>query len=1049
MSITGNLNVFPFSLTGLVDNINGQTIYTGNTSLTFNNAQYPTFGFSNNTIQLNLPYADASQNGILSNTDWTTFNSKESALTFNTPLNRTGNTISIPNLTISGIGTGFNDRLGFGAGNPSGSTGNFNVSLGISSGNSLTSGTNNTLVGYASGSYITSGSYNTIMNSNTLTQDGSYNTIIGYGNTNSATLQSNCTILGTGNTSANKNQTLIGRNIPSATNADALYVNPIRYANNSYGLYYNTTTKEVSYYDISGGGGATGATGATGSTGLTGATGATGIQGATGASGASLTFNYPLNLTGTTVSIPYFSLMDVSANNNAYMGYNTQPSLSSLYNVSIGKTLGNTTGYSEENVMLGTNCGQQVASFYNNNIIGSENYNLVGSSTQSNIIGFNNGATGGTFSNLDYNNVIGANNKITHNNINIIGKNITTTQNNSTYIDNIRNIATANVLFYDASTNELTYHSSGVPSNLLISNNDWTGTNYFHNDVTIDASGTGVSGSRKLVLSLPDFKSEVNDIDNLYYLTQVGTNKCFYLSRVNQRIYGHYPIDIANANYSFSTTSSIEKLDGCYFYSSILLTANRTIRFPYATQINFVYPNNYTLQFSLLTPVSTGNLYSYVIDIVAPSSNTYFYVNQNLVAVPYTLNKNTQYVCDAESYTDASGNQVLVYNFNALNKTPAYTLQSVLNAGNTSTGKNLDIGNGILISSVLSTDTIFANLNTAINVSSDLQFASSISSTFLGNVSIKQLTTSVIDTSGTTLNLNYPNININGSGQNTVSGITTFTSNVNIDNGKLLNFVTDIGIRRAGTTLIETQDASFVIMNRPLKIKNMSNATKTNILYYDTTNNEVTYGLNLADDLTGGSAGSLPYQSATNTTAMLGIGSAGQVLTVAGGLPSWGSALTTSAFTNIYTLGSYLATSNGIAYNATVAGINTIARIKTAGVSHSQGAYCGTSLDTANNRFNVTATGRYKIEVSLSVRTATSAYDVLTSFRLNGSITVGGFPYGQTGMTAGLTWYASCNLVMNIPLTAGDQVDFLSQGIGATFNATLLNGSSICITRIE
>jgi len=1019
-SLNGLINYFPFSLTGL-NNIVGATGVQGATG---------SIGPTGATGPAGL-------------------------YTFLTPLDLSGTTVSIPNLTISGVGTGFNDRMGYGSGNPSGSTGLFNVSIGISSGNALTSGANNTLVGYGAGSFITSGSYNTIMNSNTNTSDGSYNTIIGYGNTNSATLQSNCTILGTGNTSANKNQILIGTNIPSATNADSFYVNPIRYANNSYGLYYNTSSKEITYYDISGGGGSgsTGPTGPTGPTGATGATGSIGPVGATGATGPNLTFTYPLNLSGTTVSIPYFSLMDVSANNNAYMGYNTQPSLSSLYNVSIGKNLGNTTGYALQNVILGTNSAQQLSSFSNTNVIGTSSYNLVGSSAFSNIFGYNNGATGGTFSGLDYNNVIGANNVVTHNNINILGKNVTTTQNNSTYIDNIRNLATQSVLFYDPSTNEITHHVDGVPSNLLISNNDWLGTNHFHNDVTIDASGAGVSGSRKLVLSLPDYKTEVNDIDNLYYLTQVASNKCFYLSRVNQRIYGHYPINMADANYSFNTTSAIEKLDGAFFYSDPIFTGNRTVRLPYAGQFNFVYPNNYTCQFSLLTSVSSGNLYSFVIDLVAPSSSTYIYVNQSLITtLPHTLSLNTQYICEVESYEDASGNQVLVYNFNALNKSPAYTLQAVLNAGNTSTNKNLDIGNGILISSVLSTDTIFANLNTAINVSSDLEFASSISNTFLGDISIKKLTTSVIDTSGTTLNINYPNININGSGQNTVSGITTFTSNVNIDNGKLLNFVSDIGIRRAGTTLIETTDASFVIMNRPLKIKNMSNATKTNILYYDTTNNEVTYGLNIADDLTGGSSGSLPYQSAPNNTSFLGIGTTGQVLVVTGGLPSWRSVLSATGFLNMLTLGSNFASANTVTFNSTVAGINVIQRIlsaPSAGYLHTQQSNCGTNLDTANNRYDVTTDGTYKIELNLNIRSATAGYDILVRMRVNGSFLTNGFNTANAYLTMGSPWGGQINLVFHIALSSGNYFDFISQGQGATYNANLHNGSSICITRID
>ena len=53
------------------------------------------------TITLAIATASGSQNGLLSSTDWTTFNGKESVLTFSSPLVRTTNTISIPVATTS------------------------------------------------------------------------------------------------------------------------------------------------------------------------------------------------------------------------------------------------------------------------------------------------------------------------------------------------------------------------------------------------------------------------------------------------------------------------------------------------------------------------------------------------------------------------------------------------------------------------------------------------------------------------------------------------------------------------------------------------------------------------------------------------------------------------------------------------------------------------------------------------------------------------------------------------------------------------------------
>ena len=53
------------------------------------------------THTFNLPTASASNRGALSSADWSTFNSKESALTFSSPLSRATNTISIPAATTS------------------------------------------------------------------------------------------------------------------------------------------------------------------------------------------------------------------------------------------------------------------------------------------------------------------------------------------------------------------------------------------------------------------------------------------------------------------------------------------------------------------------------------------------------------------------------------------------------------------------------------------------------------------------------------------------------------------------------------------------------------------------------------------------------------------------------------------------------------------------------------------------------------------------------------------------------------------------------------
>lgn len=60
-----------------------------------------TISSSGTVHTFNLPTASASNRGLLSTTDWSTFNNKESALTFSTPLSRSVNTISCPTCVIT------------------------------------------------------------------------------------------------------------------------------------------------------------------------------------------------------------------------------------------------------------------------------------------------------------------------------------------------------------------------------------------------------------------------------------------------------------------------------------------------------------------------------------------------------------------------------------------------------------------------------------------------------------------------------------------------------------------------------------------------------------------------------------------------------------------------------------------------------------------------------------------------------------------------------------------------------------------------------------
>jgi hypothetical protein len=81
------------ALNGLTAQI--QSLATGTTGTDFN------ISSATATHTFNLPDASASNRGALTSANWTTFNGKESALTFSSPLSRATNTISIPVATTS------------------------------------------------------------------------------------------------------------------------------------------------------------------------------------------------------------------------------------------------------------------------------------------------------------------------------------------------------------------------------------------------------------------------------------------------------------------------------------------------------------------------------------------------------------------------------------------------------------------------------------------------------------------------------------------------------------------------------------------------------------------------------------------------------------------------------------------------------------------------------------------------------------------------------------------------------------------------------------
>lgn len=95
--------VIPASVVSGLTSLNGltgatQTFAIGTSGSDFNISSAST------THTFNLPTASATNRGLLSSADWTTFNAKESPLTFNSPLSRNSNVISC--LTASATQTG-------------------------------------------------------------------------------------------------------------------------------------------------------------------------------------------------------------------------------------------------------------------------------------------------------------------------------------------------------------------------------------------------------------------------------------------------------------------------------------------------------------------------------------------------------------------------------------------------------------------------------------------------------------------------------------------------------------------------------------------------------------------------------------------------------------------------------------------------------------------------------------------------------------------------------------------------------------------------------
>jgi len=160
MSITGNLNVFPFSLTGLQNidgtingetpindiTIAGQTTYLSASAVDVN---------GDVVLDLHIQDASATATGLLTFTDWNTFNNKQNTITASAPLDFSSNIVSIRQSSTQQNGflsatdwNTFNDKAGLGLNNIFTGTNQFNSNVLFASGNIYLSNLGTTIQPY-------------------------------------------------------------------------------------------------------------------------------------------------------------------------------------------------------------------------------------------------------------------------------------------------------------------------------------------------------------------------------------------------------------------------------------------------------------------------------------------------------------------------------------------------------------------------------------------------------------------------------------------------------------------------------------------------------------------------------------------------------------------------------------------------------------------------------------------------------------------------------------------------------------------------------------
>jgi len=608
MSITGNLNVFPFSLTGLQNingTINGETPCTAIT-VVGSQATYlqasPVDVNGNINLTPSIPLANTSTTGLLTNTDWNTFNSKAASFTTYAPIDYSANVISIGKASTST--NGYLSSTDFSTFNNKQNSVSSYAPVDFSNSIISMSKANATTNGYlSSGDWVafSSSSAGLLASNNTWTGWNQYNGDVSLNGTNTyfSALTDFYTYVNNPNnlsyitkTSNNKTYSLTNQaqnylsHIPiDISNANYTFDTTAKISNMSNGFIYTS-------------------------------------QG--------MTANRTITLPTSGAVAAYYG--------KAFSGvlYIQRPNQAGTYNLLLDRTsVDSGTKVSLNGVVQSS---FPISLYYNTSY--TITISLVSLLTP----------TSGLW-NLYYDIQANGSGSIPAIADVLDAGSIAPTQSMT--------LTNGNLLANGVYSNFL--GSILNPSVSVVNNLDMSGGKYINygGEVDIrrqltkilDTSGSNVNllSSNLYLTSLPNW-SAINDQNNINRLCQTTNGKAYYLDRLNFNKQLHYNIDISNTDYTFgtipSTTANI--IENCMIFSSTSLTANRTITLPLFDTFGYAYnTSNYQFQFNINQ--ANSNTYGFLITLYGGGdSKTKLYYNGTLItSYPLTLlNKAYTIVCN-------------------------------------------------------------------------------------------------------------------------------------------------------------------------------------------------------------------------------------------------------------------------------------------------------------------------------------------------------------------------------------------------------------------